>query len=94
MLILIGPEERVEDLRALLAGHGVHAYSELPQVLGEGATGRHMNSHVWPGQSRLLFVVAEDAKIAELETALSVFVKTLRPGEGVRAFVLPVETLL
>lgn len=94
MLIVIGPEERFEDLRALLAGHGVHAYSELPQVLGEGLTGRHMDSHIWPGKSRLIFMVAEDTKIVELEAALKAFEKTLRSAEGVRAFVLPVETVL
>ena len=91
MLVLIGPEGREEDLRALITRHEVHAYSEFRNIVGEGATGAHLGTPVFPGRSVMIFTVVEDPKLDELRGAIDTFRRTLYPGEGVRAFVLPVE---
>ncbi len=36
MLMIICPEERQEEVRALIGKHDVHSYSEIANVLGEG----------------------------------------------------------
>lgn len=94
MLILIGPEGREGDLRRLIENHHVHAYSEFRGVIGEGATGRHLGTPVFPGKSVMIFTVVEDPKLQELRAAVEAFRGTLYPEEGVRAFVLPVEEML
>lgn len=92
MVMIICPEARQEEVRTLIDRHKVHAYTELPQVLGAGATGRHMGTHTWPGASTLIFTVVEKNKTAELMAALKEFQSKLYSSEGLKAFVMPVES--
>ena len=94
MLMVVGPEGREEELRSLLAEHAVHAYSELREVLGEGATGPRRGTRIWPGRSVLLFAVMPEGRVPALASALKQWAAQLPPGEGVRAFSLPAESLL
>ncbi len=94
MLVLIGPEGREEDLRRLIASHEIHSYSEFRGVIGEGTTGRRLGTPLFPGKSVMVFTVVEDPKLQELRAAIDEFRARLYPGEGVRAFVLPVEEML
>jgi hypothetical protein len=94
LLMIIGPAERREELAALVEKHGVRAFTELPEVIGEGMTGKRFGSRVWPGQSTLMFTVAADDKVTELVAALRECRKTFFPDEGLKAFVLPAEEAL
>ena len=93
MLMIICPEERQEEVRALIAEHHIHSYSEIPNVLGEGKTGKHLGTHTWPGKSVLVFTVVASAKKDELVAALKTYHDSLFEGEGLRVFALPVESL-
>ncbi len=92
MLLIICPEERQEEVRELIAKHEVHSYSEIPNVLGEGKTGKHLGTHTWPGKSVLIFTVLDPAKKEELVNALKVYHDGLYESEGLRVFALPVES--
>lgn len=94
LLMIICPEERQAEIRDLIGRHDVHAYTELTNVIGEGATGKHLGTHAWPGKSVLVFTAVPKAKEQELVAALSDFKTRLYPGEGIRAFALPVESLI
>ena len=94
MLMIICPEERQEEVRALIAEHHIHSYSEIPNVLGEGKTGKHLGTHTWPGKSVLVFTVVAASKKEELVKALKEYHESLLEGEGLRVFALPVESLL
>lgn len=76
------------------AWSGVRSFTELPQVIGEGVTGKRLGTHVWPGKSVLMFTVVSDEKKDELVAALRECQKNLFPGEGMKAFVLPAEEAL
>ena len=93
MLMIVCPEPRQEEVRALIAKHDVHSYSEIPNVLGEGKTGKHLGTHVFPGKSVLVFTVVASAKKEELVQALKEYHESLLAGEGLRVFSLPVESL-
>lgn len=94
MLMVICPESRQADIRALIGQHDVRAYSEVAQVVGEGITGKRLGTQVWPGRSILLFTVIPDDKREALLAALRECRDSLYPGEGMKAFVLPVEEAL
>jgi len=94
LLMVICPEERREQVAAMMEKHGVKSFTELPQVIGEGATGKHLDTQVWPGKSVLVFTVVSDEKKDELVAALKECQKKLFPGEGMKAFVLPAEEAL
>ena len=93
MLMIVCPENRQEKVRAIIAKHEVRGYSEIQNVLGEGATGKHLGTHVWPGKSVLVFTVVAAAKKDELVQALQEYHESLLAGEGLRVFALPVESL-
>lgn len=91
MIMIICPDARRDEIRTLIGQHAVHGYSELKQVTGEGRTGRREGTRLWPGQSSLIFTVLAPEKSEELLDALRTCSRELYPGEGLRAFVLPVE---
>ena len=91
LLMVICPENRREQVAAVVEKQGVHSFTELPQVIGEGATGRKFGTHLWPGRSSLVFTVVPDGKKDELVAALRECRETLFPGEGMKVFVLPAE---
>jgi nitrogen regulatory protein PII len=94
MVMVICPDARRDEIREIVAQHAVHAFSELKDVTGEGATGKRMGTRAWPGTSRLLFTVLDDEKKDALLAALQTCSRELYPGEGLRAFVLPVEEMI
>ena len=87
------PLSRQPEVRALIAKHDVHSYSEIPNVLGEGKTGKHLGTHTFPGKSVLVFTVVAAAKRDELVQALKEYHEGLFEGEGLRVFALPVESV-
>ena len=93
MLMIVCPENRQEEVRALIARRNVHSYSENPNVLGEGKTGKHLGTHTFPGKSVLVFTVVAAAKKDELVQALKDYQAGLFEGEGLRVFALPVESV-
>ena len=93
MLMIVCPETRQEEVRALIAKHNVHSYSEIPNVLGEGKTGKHLGTHTFPGRSVLVFTVVAASKKDELVAALKEYHDGLFEGEGLRVFALPVESV-
>lgn len=94
MLMIVCLENRQEEVRAIIAKHDVRGYSEIQNVLGEGATGKHLGTHVFPGKSVLVFTVVAASKKEELVQALKEYNEGLFEGEGLRVFALPVESLL
>ncbi len=94
LLMIICPENRQEEIRGLMSRHEVHAYTEIPSVLGEGITGKRLDTHAWPGTSVLIFTVVPEDKETELVAALKHSAEHLYPGEGLKAFVLPVESAI
>ncbi len=94
MLVVICPRGREAEVRALLGRHGGHAYTEVPDVLGEGVTGKHLGTHTFPGTSALLFTVVPAAQATELTDALRALKGQLYPGESLHAFSVPVEAVV
>lgn len=94
LLMVICPEERRDQITALVEKHGVHSFTALPPVIGEGTTGKRLGTSVWPGKSLLMFTVVSDEKKDELLAALRMCQKNLFPGESLKAFVLPADEAL
>lgn len=94
LLMVICPEDRRDEVISLVEKHGVRSFTELPQAMGEGVTGKHLGTQVWPGSSVVIFTVVSDEKKEELVGALKTCQKKLFPGEGMKVFVLPAEEAL
>ena len=83
-----------QKLRELVVSHGVHAYTEIPDVMGAGSTGKHFGTRAWPGASSVILTAVDTSKADELLAALEEFSKRCLPEQGVRAVVLAVEKML
>ncbi|MDD5678001.1 MAG: hypothetical protein PHW60_08445 [Kiritimatiellae bacterium] len=94
LLMVICPEGRRDQVTAMVEKHGIRSFTELPQVIGSGVTGKRFGTHVWPGKSVLMFTIVTDEKKDKLVAALRECQKNLFPDEGMKAFVLPAEEAL
>lgn len=94
LLLIICARERADDLRAWLTREGIHAWTELPQALGEGTTGLHLDNRLFPGASALFFLTLPEERLADMTGRLRALAAGFRPGEGLRAFALPAESLI
>jgi nitrogen regulatory protein PII len=91
MVLIVCPESRIEDVRQILDEHHLEGYTELDNVRGAGATGKRLGTRAYPGSSSMVMVVIESSRVDELLEALDAFCGRCAEGEGIRAFVLPVE---
>lgn len=91
LVMIICPESRREDVRGVLHRQGVQGFSEMAGIKGEGKTGKHLGTHVWPMESAMLLSVVEDDKADALMEAMKECARNLFPEEGMRAFLMPVE---
>ena len=82
MLVVVSPAERSSQVLALLEEHGVHAFTEIPEVAGSGKSGRHLGTRAFPGASSLIFTFLPETKAAELAAALRELGATFSPAEG------------
>lgn len=82
------------DIRALLAGLGIEAWTRLPRAAGRGPrTGAREDDHVWPGYNALTIAVADDETAARALDALRAF-RESHPRAGLFAWTTSVESAL
>jgi nitrogen regulatory protein PII len=94
MILVVCPAAHHEDFRGAIREHGIHSYTEMRHVRGEGETGKKFGSRLWPDESVLIFMVVEDSKKREIADLISRCRENLFPTEGMHAFVMPVEEIL
>lgn len=94
MLMIICPKARQGEIAKLIEKQGVNAFSEIPEIIGEGKTGKKLGTHVFPDKSSLIFTVVPEDKEKALIAALKHCATQLFPDEGMKAFVLPVEMVV
>jgi len=83
-----------DKLRKLVEEHGVHAYTEVPDLMGSGVTGKHFGVRAFPGASAMIIMAVDAAKAQEVMAAVAEFSKHCLPEQGVRAIMLPVEGMV
>ncbi len=81
-------------MHRLVGIHGVQGFTEIPEALGAGATGRHMGTRAYPGTSATILSAVEAGKADEMVEALRELSKTCTADEGIRVLVLPVERMI
>ncbi len=94
MVVMIVDSDHDEDIERLFEKCDIPGYSEIPNVLGKGTTGRKLGNRAFPGSSTLYFVALEDHCIEQLREELTALRDARGPKEGLKAFVLDTEELL
>ena len=94
LVMILVDADRAPDVEAVLESRGLPGYTEIPQVLGKGYTGRKFGTRAFPGATTLYFTVIPAAQVAGLAEELRRLRATRGSAEGLRAFTLDTEELL
>jgi Nitrogen regulatory protein P-II len=94
MLVIFCAGTKMDEVRRLIDAHEVHGYTEIPEVLGSGVTGKHLGTRAWPGTSSVVLTAVAAPKADELVRALEALARSCSAEEGMRVLVLPVEKLI
>ncbi|MBN2723281.1 MAG: hypothetical protein JXR95_04330 [Deltaproteobacteria bacterium] len=90
MVLLVYKSTLESEVMEYLADATIRYFTKWQQVQGQGSSSNpHMDNHVWPGTNHVLAVMCEKP---EKEIIFKI-VKTIRekvPGQGIKAFSLPV----
>ena len=92
-MILISYSQALDDeVITALKETGLDNYTKWTGVLGKGtASGPHLATTVWPRANNVLAVVADDSFVEPLLERIRKLRTELR-REGIKAFVLPIES--
>jgi nitrogen regulatory protein PII len=92
-MILISYSQALDDeVMTVLKEVGLENYTKWSGVLGKGtASGPHLATTVWPRSNNVIAVVADDRFVEPALERIRKLRAELR-REGIKAFVLPVES--
>ena len=93
MIIFVDTSHAV-DIERLLEDCEVPGYSEIPTVLGKGATGRKLGTRAFPGSSTVYLVAVDDTCREPLAERLRALRDERGPAEGLKVFALNTEEVL
>jgi uncharacterized protein YaaQ len=93
MVLMIVDAGHSDEIKRMLLDCDVPGYSELPDVLGMGTTGKKLGSRAFPGSSTLFMVALEQHCVDLLREKLQQLRKTSESSEGLKAFSFDVEEL-
>ncbi len=91
LLMIIYSGMSPSRISSMFEAHHVEGWTELDHAHGAGATGRREGTRAWPGESSLFFTATDEARVAELTTALREEQGRLQDGERLHVMTLPVD---
>jgi hypothetical protein len=94
LVMILVDADRAPDVERILERRGLPGYTEIPQVLGKGETGRKLGTRAFPGAETLYFTVIPAGRVDGLAGDLRNLRDARGPAEGLRVFTLDSEELL
>ncbi len=94
LLLIVVNSDHAADVGALLERYGVPGYSEIPTILGKGATGRKLGTRAFPGTSTLFFAAVAPEHCTSLVDELRALRDERGPEEGLKVYSLDTKELL
>jgi hypothetical protein len=93
MMMLVYNEAIDNEVMEILESCSMRNYTKITGVFGCGtSSGTHLGTDIWPGRNNIMYVACEEV----IGKKIIVLVKQLRKsvgGEGVKAFLMPLEDL-
>ncbi len=94
LLLILVDADRSADVERLLEASHVPGYTEVPNALGKGRTGRKLGSRAFPGSSTMYFVGLPDGECHGLCDELRRLRDAKGPEEGLKAYVFDTTEVL
>jgi len=84
-----------DDVMEAVHKAGIKCYTKWPRTVGEGQqTGPRLDSHIWPGANSVMMMIVPDEMVSSVMESLKELRESIGVTEGVKAFVLNVESQL
>ncbi len=94
MIVVFVDAENMSDVERLFEECDVPGYSEIPNVLGKGATGKKLGTRAFPGSSTLYLAVIDETCEQPLKERLRDLHDEEGPIEGIKVYSLNTEELI
>lgn len=94
LLMILVDADHAADVERLLEASQAPGYTELPNALGKGRTGRKLGTRAFPGSSTMYFVALPDGECHGLCDELRRLRDTKGPEEGLKAYVFDTTEVL
>lgn len=93
-MVLVAYNEAIDvEVMSALKASAIKGFTKWTKVLGSGtASEPHMLTNIWPKANNVVAVAVEDAQAAQLLDHVRRLRQTLG-HEGIKAFVLPLESM-
>jgi len=91
MMMVLTPSDCLADVQKVLDGHEIQAYTEIPNVLGAGESGRKMGTRAFPGTTSMLLTIVSKEEGDRLLAAIREYAEKCKCCNEVRIFALPAE---
>jgi len=93
MLFIVYNEAVDEEVMEIIDTVSIEGYTKWTKVLGKGTTSEpHLMTHIWPKANNVLMIGAEDEQADKVTEGVRKL-RTKVGHEGVKAFLMPLETL-
>ena len=94
MIMMFVPSDCLEDVQELMDRHDIHAYTEVPHLLGSGQSGRKLGTRAFPGTSSMLLAVLRPDEADRLTAALRDYAARAECCNEMRMFGMEAEVLM
>ena len=94
LLMILVDSNHQEDVEKILDAHDVPGYTEVPNVLGKGVSGRKFGSRAFPGSNTLYFTAVDGNICQTLCAELKALDERSGPEEGLSAFMLDADKVV
>ena len=93
LMVLVDSNHQAE-VEKLLEDNEVPGFTELPNVLGKGVSGRKFGSRAFPGSNTLYFAAVDGTICQTLCAELRAMDERAGPDRGITAFMLDVDKVV
>ena len=94
LVMIVADTAYADQVEQLLDDCGVPGFSEIPNVLGKGSTGKKFGSRAFPGSSTMYLAALDEHCMAPLKEKLKALRDTHGPEGGIKAYTMNTEELL
>jgi len=94
LVMMIADTAYAAEVEQLLEECDIPGFTEIPNVLGKGATGKKFGSRAFPGSSTMYLAALDDHCMEPLQERLHALRDTHGPGGGLKAYTINTEELL
>ncbi len=94
LLMVLVDSNHQEEVEKLLEDHEVPGFTEMPNVLGKGVSGKKFGSRAFPGSNTLYFAAVDNTICQTLCAELRALDERAGPDRGLTAFMFDVDKVV